>query len=223
VPLKKTEEGIQREGKVPKPVARDEEDDREQDEEDKQPRRRKKKKKKSGSGNSTMLLVLGIVAGSLFIVIVGVGSIAVYLYTRVAPVVQEVQRIARQPAGRQNAENANFVARGKIIFERRASLTRADPPDPTPELAEVGARMKVHQVAMQPGKTYVIMMDSNAFDPYLRIETPGGRMVAEDDDSGGDLNARIVFRPQEAGQFRVIATSWDGEVGPFHLRVQEAE
>jgi hypothetical protein len=132
--------------------------------------------------------------------------------------------IAKENRKRPDAQpNVNVNAKGKVILNQAGNLTQNDPPDPTPDLKEVNARMKIHQVMMQPGKTYVITMTSEDFDPYLRVESPTGVNLAEDDDSGGDLNALIVFRPTQAGMHRVIATSFDGDLGRYRLKVQEAD
>ncbi|HEX3314460.1 MAG TPA: PPC domain-containing protein, partial [Gemmataceae bacterium] len=43
--------------------------------------------------------------------------------------------------------------------------------------------------------------------------------LARDDDSGGNLNARILYRPAVRGFYRIIATSFDGRVGDFALTI----
>ena len=48
-----------------------------------------------------------------------------------------------------------------------------------------------------------------------------GKKLAEDDDSGGGLNARIVFRAAQAGTYRLQATSFNGGAGAFTLTVRE--
>ena len=44
-------------------------------------------------------------------------------------------------------------------------------------------------------------------DPYLYLENPMKNIVAQDDDSGGNLNARILFRATTDGEYRIIATA----------------
>jgi hypothetical protein len=80
---------------------------------------------------------------------------------------------------------------------------------------------KTFEVKMLAGKTYTIDMISQQIDSYLRLEDPTGRQLAQDDDSGGNLNARIVFRPQQDGAYRVISTTFDRAVGSFTLKVRE--
>jgi serralysin len=74
------------------------------------------------------------------------------------------------------------------------------------------------------GKTYVIDMvspDPKALDPYLVLTDATGKKLAEDDDSGGGLNARITFRAEQAGTYRIQATTFNAGTGPFTLTVRE--
>jgi hypothetical protein len=47
-----------------------------------------------------------------------------------------------------------------------------------------------------------------------------GKIVASDDDSGGDYNARIIFQVRRAGDYRIIATTLRRATGPFTLTVR---
>jgi len=47
------------------------------------------------------------------------------------------------------------------------------------------------------------------------------RQLAEDDDSGGGLNARIIFRCPQTDNYRVIATSLGGGQGAYNMSVRE--
>jgi hypothetical protein len=63
---------------------------------------------------------------------------------------------------------------------------------------------------------------SDRFDPYLRLEDPGGREVAHDDDSGGFPNARITFRAPQAGDYRVVCTTYaPRQAGSYVLTVRQ--
>jgi hypothetical protein len=84
-----------------------------------------------------------------------------------------------------------------------------------------GCRCKVHIVKMVPGREYTIRMDSNQIDSYLRLEDSNGTQLAQDDDSGGNLNAKIVFTPTKADNYRIIATTFAGGMtGPYTLSVR---
>jgi serine/threonine protein kinase len=82
----------------------------------------------------------------------------------------------------------------------------------------------VYQVKFSAGKTYVIDMispDQKALDPFLVLKDADGQQVAEDDDSGGGLNARIIYRALRDGVYRIHATSFNAGSGAFTLTVRE--
>jgi len=81
-----------------------------------------------------------------------------------------------------------------------------------------------YQVRFVAGKTYLIDMvspDQKALDPYLFLHDAAGKKLAEDDDSGGGLNARIVFRAEKDGTYRIRATTFNAGRGAFTLAVRE--
>lgn len=82
----------------------------------------------------------------------------------------------------------------------------------------------IYQVKLSAGKAYVIDMVSpapEALDPYLFLTDTAGKKLAEDDDGGGTLNARIVFRAPQDGVYRIRATSFNAGSGEFVLTVRE--
>lgn len=179
------------------------------EEEDRDRPARKKRKSSAGKGNNTMLYVIGgVLVGVL--VLCGAGGIITFV------VVKSMERAFEKIGANREFD---VIARGPVLLDQNGNLTPNDPPDPT----FVRARMKAHQVGLKADKTYVITLDSDDFDTYLRVESPQGVLLAEDDDGGGALNSRIVLRPQQAGNHRIIATSFDGGFGRYRLRVQEAD
>lgn len=80
---------------------------------------------------------------------------------------------------------------------------------------------KVHVVKLMEGVTYRIdMLGDSEFDTYLRLEDDAGKQLAEDDDSGEGLNARIVFPAPKTGTYRIIATTYDdNDTGSYTLLV----
>src|SRR5262249_15513969 len=85
-----------------------------------------------------------------------------------------------------------------------------------------GHLCKSYPVSLKAGRVYPIDMISSAFDAYLRLEAPNRIQVAADDDSGGALNARIVYIPPADGVYRISATTYRaGAVGPYTLRIQQ--
>ena len=67
---------------------------------------------------------------------------------------------------------------------------------------------------------YQIDLVSTAFDAYLRVLDKDGLELAFDDDSGGNLNARLVFTPPAAGPYRIVATSFNTNLGDFELTIE---
>jgi dienelactone hydrolase len=83
---------------------------------------------------------------------------------------------------------------------------------------------RVYTVKLHRGMTYQIDMVSQGktkLDPFLRLENEAGKELAHDDDSGGALNARIVFACPADGLYRIIATTYAGGTGRFMLVVQQ--
>ncbi len=104
----------------------------------------------------------------------------------------------------------------KVLLKVDGELTGADPRD-----KERGAHYKVHAMELRAGDFYRIdLVGHNRLDTYLRLEDAGGKVVAEDDDSGGGLNARIVFHAAKTGSYRFIATTYEkGVTGRYTLMV----
>ena len=77
----------------------------------------------------------------------------------------------------------------------------------------------MHTVKLEPGG-YTIDLVSNDFDAYLRVEDAKGKEVAKDDDKGGDFNARILFKVEQADDYRLVVTTFSrGETGNYKLTV----
>jgi hypothetical protein len=70
-------------------------------------------------------------------------------------------------------------------------------------------------VKLEAGTIYRIEAKSDKFDAALRLEDDAGKIVAEDDDSAGSLNPRIYFKAGKSGEYHVILTSKNRQVGSF--------
>lgn len=66
-----------------------------------------------------------------------------------------------------------------------------------------------------------IDMTSTALDPYVYILDQNGNPVAQDDDSGGGLNARLDITLQ-AGRYIVLASAQPQQTGPYTLTITPA-
>jgi len=83
-----------------------------------------------------------------------------------------------------------------------------------------GCHEQLHQVFLQAGVTYRIEMFSSQFDAYLYLENQNGQVLAQDDDSAGNKNARIFFTPSVSGTYTVVCTSFNqGATGAYLVRV----
>src|SRR5262249_7133466 len=80
---------------------------------------------------------------------------------------------------------------------------------------------KQYQVRLQAGSSYVIDMRSTKVDSYLVLKGPNDEEVARDDDSGGELNARIRYLRPAQGDYSIWATTFDGSEGEFELTMLE--
>jgi hypothetical protein len=117
---------------------------------------------------------------------------------------------------RAGEEKINQLAFKDGEAKAEAELTAADPKD---SVRKASPR-KVFLVKLAKGKTYQIDMTSKKVDSFLRLEDAGGKQLAEDDDGGGALNARILFDCKEDGDYRIIATCVGGGTGSFKLAVK---
>ena len=84
---------------------------------------------------------------------------------------------------------------------------------------------KMFLVEIEAGKSYQIDMKSPAFDSYLYFESPGGKILAQDDDGGGYPSARIIHKATETGKHRIIATHFGGggNLGEFTVTVRQTD
>ncbi|HYK81518.1 MAG TPA: hypothetical protein VEU55_00115 [Gemmatimonadales bacterium] len=71
------------------------------------------------------------------------------------------------------------------------------------------------------GETVTIDLVADAFDAYVFLLGPGlGDELPQDDDSGGNCNARLTVRLPETGDYDIVVTSTERfATGPFTLTV----
>jgi hypothetical protein len=83
----------------------------------------------------------------------------------------------------------------------------------------VGGPMVAWEVELRMGDILQFDVISTDFDPVMLLTGPGIDGFLEDDDSGGDLNSRIIFTPLVAGTYRIHVTSFGGGTGDYQIRV----
>jgi hypothetical protein len=113
--------------------------------------------------------------------------------------------------------NQPLVAQSSEGLRIEGKLSSDDPKD----TVRKESHQKVHKFRMQQGKTYVIDLKSKKFDSYLRVEDSTGKQLAEDDDSGGRLNARLTFKAPKTDEYRLIATTASPATGTYTLTARE--
>jgi len=99
--------------------------------------------------------------------------------------------------------------------EIKGKLEASDPKD----ASRKECYCKIYTIKLEAGKSYQFDCAS-AWDNWLRLEDAKGKQLDEDDDGGGDTNARIVFECKTDGEYRVIVTSFeDAATGDFTVTV----
>jgi serine protease Do len=121
-------------------------------------------------------------------------------------------------------------AGGKIVFEKKDSLTKDnDATIPSPKDKTENSFFKAYVYRMKAGHTYTVDLVSSdktgkKLDTFLRLESPDGKLIAEDDDGGGFPHARIVHKALRDADYRIVATSFEpAQVGAFTLKIYDAD
>ncbi|TVR03304.1 MAG: hypothetical protein EA398_05310 [Deltaproteobacteria bacterium] len=79
-----------------------------------------------------------------------------------------------------------------------------------------------HVFEAEAGEHWRFFLGSEAFDAYLYLLDPDGRMLAFDDDGGGNLDSLIVHHFDRSGPHILVVTSFSGtSEGPYRLSARE--
>jgi hypothetical protein len=129
-----------------------------------------------------------------------------------------VTLLALVPTAAGFAQTAGKADRDKDI-RITGQLKQDDPPDTRRKTP-----CQIHVVRLKRGRSYTIDMVSRQLDSYLRLEDKDGTQLAEDDDSGGMLNARIQFDCPRDGEYKVICTCLGPKLaGPYTLTIRQLD
>jgi len=125
---------------------------------------------------------------------------------------------------RQNSRCTTPIAVGDTVS---ATLADADCLVEFPAaLGPVFAYVRKYEFSGRQGQRVAMAMDSNVIDAYLMLVAPGNVTLAEDDDSGEGINARLpslggYYTLPYTGTYQIWASSaLDLEVGPYTLRLE---
>jgi CHAT domain-containing protein/Tfp pilus assembly protein PilF len=90
---------------------------------------------------------------------------------------------------------------------------------------ESAVRAKVpsrFELTLQEAGPITVLLESFDFDVLLRVENRQGELLAQDDDSGIETDARVVLTAETGDVFVVVASSKEGG-GAFSLSIQAGE
>ncbi|MHB1297346.1 MAG: Ig-like domain-containing protein [Gemmatimonadaceae bacterium] len=112
---------------------------------------------------------------------------------------------------RSCAEPGGTIAPGQTV---QAAITLEDCRLPSGQLADLW------QLTLAAPATLQLDQRSTEIDALLEVRDAAGAIIAQDDDTGGDLNARIL-KPFAAGSYTLVAMSYDPfKTGSYELSVQ---
>jgi peroxiredoxin len=100
-------------------------------------------------------------------------------------------------------------------FKFEGTLEKDDAKDP-----KRNTPAKIHTVTFKKGQSYKIDLAGIGFDAFLRLEDDAGKELAEDDDSGGNLNAQIIFNCPKDGDYKIYCTCFATAGGKYVLTVK---
>ena len=101
------------------------------------------------------------------------------------------------------------------VLNVEAALTASD-------AAEDDVFVRTFDVNLRAGRRYVIDMESDQFDAFVKLLNREGTIVSFADECDAMRNTRIVYVPLENETYRIAATSYAaGATGVFRLRVCE--
>lgn len=133
---------------------------------------------------------------------------AAALLDRAPVLAQEKEEVKREEKKQVKAEKEKLDLTGGVeLFRADNDLTKEDPKDKV----RTDSAHHYYTYKMNKGKTYVIECTSKEIDSYLRLEDPQGKQLAEDDDSAGYPNARIVFKCPRSETYKIIVTTYGKE------------
>ena len=126
------------------------------------------------------------------------------------PVIQPAQPIGQPTPGvtlPQPAVTGSIAAAGQVasIAYGQMMQGRLEPGDQT---MNDGTFADVWTFQGNGGQTVTIDVMTDDFDAYGQLLDAAGNRLAEDDDSGGDLNARITFTLPATGQYQIVVNNF---------------
>lgn len=87
--------------------------------------------------------------------------------------------------------------------------------------SDSGAPADLYRFSGRAGQRLAITMKADGFDTYLELFDANHNSLASDDDSAGDLNARLTHTLAEDGDYLIEARAFSSGEGPYTLKIEE--
>lgn len=84
-----------------------------------------------------------------------------------------------------------------------------------------GASADLYRFTGRAGQRVAISLKADDFDSYLELFDANHNSLATDDDSGGELNARLTFILPEDGEYLIEARGFSDATGSYDLKLEE--
>jgi hypothetical protein len=138
-----------------------------------------------------------------------------------AAVEEEIAKLFADPATSQQvkavAQSVAFAA--SAVEKSFKGVLQTDSPD-SPLDPVSNKYYRIHRYKLEQGNTYQIDLMSRSFDAFLYLKK-GDLVLAFDDDSGGNLNARLFFEPKQTDEYELWATTYPPDsVGDYTLEIR---
>lgn len=99
--------------------------------------------------------------------------------------------------------------------EKRGRLSSDSP------TSDSGAKADLYRFSGRAGQRLAITMKADGFDTYLELFDANRNSLGTDDDSAGDLNARLTYTLTEDGDYLIEARAFSSGEGPYTLKIEE--
>ncbi|WP_436355620.1 PPC domain-containing protein [Brevundimonas sp. CEF1] len=87
--------------------------------------------------------------------------------------------------------------------------------------SDSGSSADLYRFTGRAGQRVAISLKADDFDSYLELFDVNHNSLATDDDSGGELNARLTFVLPEDGDYLIEARGFSDASGSYDLKVEE--
>lgn len=87
--------------------------------------------------------------------------------------------------------------------------------------SDSGASADLYRFTGRAGQRVAISLKAEDFDSYLELFDVNHNSLATDDDSGGELNARLTFVLPEDGDYLIEARGFSDAMGSYDLKIEE--